>query len=110
MEREEICYCPEWGQGSAVHGSSRPVEDDGFQALHRPISSMVRAATPKDRVMPDPPGEVTILTPGAALRERYGCSGCLAYTPYQRWAIFIEGTQRNPEMYRRISSSTSSLL
>src|SRR5215471_16476278 len=51
------------------HGSC-PIEDYGFKACHDSIFSSVSAATPNESVIPAPPGEVTIRTPGAASNER----------------------------------------
>src|SRR5262249_49930341 len=62
------------------HGS-RPIEDHSFHAFHDSISWSVWAAMPNESVIPAPPGEVTIRTPGAASSDTYGRSGCFAYTP-----------------------------
>lgn len=64
-------------QRSVVDRGPGPIEDDSFQ-VHPRISIRVFSAIPNDNVIPEPPGEVTIRTPGAGSRDKYGFSGCLA--------------------------------
>src|SRR5271156_4174088 len=69
------------------------------------IDRAVRSASPNDNVIPDPPGAVTIRTPGAGSASRNGRSGCSAYTPCHRSAIRQQGNLRNVRASLRIKSS-----
>src|SRR5262249_40003573 len=81
-------------QGTMVDHGSCPIKDHSFHAFHDSIPASVSAAMPNESVIPAPPGEVTIRTPGAGSSDTYGRSGCFAYTPYQRCAMRMIGARR----------------
>ena len=65
------------GDATVIHHGAGPIENNGGQA-HETISMLlaVRSARPKDRVIPEPPGAVTMLTPGAGWPSKKDRSGC----------------------------------
>src|SRR5579863_256011 len=95
-----------------VHHGARPVEDDRGQLLATAHihSFAVRSARPNDKVMPEPPGAVTMRTPGSGSAWKTGSSGWIEYTPCQRSAMDQSGIWTKDAACRIISSSMRVLL